>query len=591
MKGFVFKKANNLALPKARKVSFLFIKAPKKRVAIKARLPRPTFDPLPRQPQKPKVAVMLDKEHCDPSQQVSLKAVVLRVVSLAQALAEKKFYPYQVELTYRIVESLLIHDGEVITSLMARQMGKSESVGAIAAAIALILPYLAKKYPKDWHLNLTDENGVDRGYSFGIRIGIYAPKLEQSSMLFDRVKKAFGTDTGKKILAELKVSFDVRNGNNLRLSNGSSIICESASEQSKIEGASHHLLITEESQEISDMKMRKSLHPMVASTKGTIVKIGTATTYVCDFYQAIKGNERVELVSGLRNHFYFPYQVGAKYNSLYRDFIEKEKVRLGEDSDEFQTSYAGKWIFERGMFITQDLLFNRQIAHTEGLWSITQMGALPRALRNFSIVAGIDWGSSNDSTVVTLVAVDWSNPCDSGIAFYDNEERSYTYYNKHIIGWLEFKGDNYEYQYGEIVSFLSRIPSLCKVVTDSNTCGKPIFDRLVSTFTNTKVQIEPFNFQARVKSDGYKAFYADFCGKRLSFPASASVRRTTEYRKFIFQMLDLRKDYKQGLMSVSHPPEKGAHDDFCDSAMMANWGANNPSYANRIDFVKDNPFT
>ncbi len=532
----------------------------------------------------------LDSECHDPKKQISLEAIVLRVVALAQALAEKQFYPYQVELTYRIVESLLLHDGEVITSLMSRQMGKSECVGAIAAAIALIFPLLAKLYPLDWKLNLTDENGVYRGYAYGIKIGIYAPKQEQAGMLFDRVKKAYSTDTGKKILKEAHVEFDVRNGTTLRLSNHSNILCESASEQSKIEGATHHLLIAEESQEITDMKMRKSLHPMVAATLGTIVKIGTATTYACDFYHAIKVNERVQLVTGKRNHFYFPWEVGAASNSLYKLYIEKEKLRLGEDSDEFQTSYAGKWIFERGMFVTQELLFNRMTAQVDGPWSDTP-DRLHRIFRNYSIVAGIDWGSSFDSTVITLVAVDWSSPVESGVAMFEDGEQSYTYYRKHVIGWLEFQGDNYEYQFNEITAFLARIPQLRKIVTDSNTCGKPIFDRLNSVFGGTSVAVEPFNFQPKIKSDGYKALYADLCGKRVTFPASPTVRRSREYQKFIGQLLELRKDYKQGIMSVAHPEEKGAHDDYPDSFMMANWGANNPSMAGRPTFARNNPFT
>lgn len=560
--------------------------------AHKIHLPEVKVAPTPLvAPAKPQSRQRLDRQNHDPKQQIRLAVIVTRVVALAQALAEKKFYPYQVELTFRIVESLLLHDGEVLTALMGRQMGKSESVGAIVSAIALILPFLAKKYPLDWKLNLTDENGVYRGYAFGVKIGIYAPKKEQASMLFERVKRALATDTAKQVITELKITQEERNGNTVRLSNGSSVLCESASEQSKIEGATHHLLIAEEAQEISDQKMRKSLHPMVAATLGTIVKIGTATTYSCDFYTSIRLNERVFLVTSKRNHFFFPWQVGAKYNSLYRDYIDKEKIRLGEDSDEFQTSYCGKWIFERGMFATNELLFNRNCAQTEGIWSVLHPFSLPRAMRNFSIVVGIDWGSSNDSTVLTFTAVDWSSPFDAGIAILNGEETNYTYYKKHVIGWLEFKGDNYEYQFGEITQLLGRIPNLRKIVTDSNTCGKPIFDRLQATFAGRNIEVVPFNFQPKIKSDGYKSLYSDLCGHRITFPAAKEVRVTREYQKFIQQMTDLRKDYRQGIMTVAHPDVKGAHDDYPDSLMMANWGANATATANKPTFYASNPFT
>jgi hypothetical protein len=179
---------------------------------------------------------------------------------------------------------------------------------------------------------------------------------------------------------------------------------------------------------------------------------------------------------------------------------------------------------------------------------------------------------------------------DTGIAIVDGEERSYTYYHKHVIGWLEFQGDNYEYQFNEIMAFLTRMPQLRKVVTDSNTCGKPIFDRMASMFSGTSVAVEPFNFQPKVKSDGYKALYSDLCGKRITFPASPVVRKSREYHKFINQLLDLRKDYKQGIMSIAHPDEKGAHDDYPDSLMMANWGANALPSSGQLTFSAVNPF-
>lgn len=559
---------------------------PPRTVLLKAVVPEEQKAPE----EKKFTPVILDKDNHDPAKQLPTQELVIRVVALAQTLCEKRFYPYQVELASRIVESVLEHDGEVITSLMSRQGGKSETLGAISAAIAIIFPKLAKQFPLDWKLNITDEKGVYRGYAFGIATGIYAPKLEQASIMFERVKKALETDTAKKTLAQLRMTQVVRNGNTVRLSNGSKILCESASEQAKIEGATYHLLLLEEAQDISDQKVRKSLHPMVAATMGTIVKIGTATTRKCDFYSSIQTNKRMELVSGKRNHFFFPHHVCSKYNSLYRKYIEQEAIRLGEDSDEFQTSYCGRWIFERGMFVTQDQLFDREIAQTEGIFSLLHEGILPRALRPFSIVAGIDWGSSSDSTVVTLLAVDWNNPLDSGYTYTPEGEYQYTFYKKHIINWLEFIGDNYETQFWEITRFLATYPNLVKIVTDSNTCGKPIYDRLVAHYANSGIRVEAFNFQPKIKSDGYKSLYGDICGKRLTFPASAPVLRDIRYRKFVNQMLDLRKEYRSGIMQVAHPEEKGAHDDFGDSAMMSSWGANIPAYGNQLDFMEKNPF-
>lgn len=564
------------------------------RVVKKRKVAAVTEEVVEQEPKGPAPRRVLNASTADPAKTLSVDDLVTRVVSLAQAISEKPFYPYQVELASRIVESLLLHDGDVITSLMARQAGKTETLGGICAAIAIIFPYLAKMYPDDWHLNLTDDRGGYRGYRNGVRIGIYAPKLEQASITFERVRKAFDTDTAKSVLQELGLSAAVNNGNQFSLSSGSRILCESASENSKIEGATHHLLVAEEAQDISDMKMKKSLHPMTASTMGTIVKIGTASTHRCDFYDAIRVNRRTELVSGRRNHFFFPYQVCARFNSLYGKYIEQEKGRIGEQSDEFRLSYCGEFIFERGMFVTQDVLLSPTVALTHGDFAEAVLAPnipfhIHPKFRRYSLVAGIDWGSSNDSTVLTLIAVDWANPVETGTNYNQSGNAvGFTLYRKHVLGWVEFQGDNYEQQFGQIVSILEKVPGLAKITTDSNTCGKPIYDRLSAYFTGSGVDVEPFNFQPRVKSDGYKMFYNDLWAGRITIPAGEKTRKTKEYARFVGQMLDLKKDYKAGIMQVAHPDEKGAHDDYPDAVMLACWGASNPSMSGKVRMSERN---
>lgn len=522
-------------------------------------------------PKKPKDVpkhgqrTVLNEANHDPAQQLDLDVLIVRIIVLAQLLMEKRFYPYQVALARRIIESLLKHDGDVITSLMSRQAGKTETIGGISGALSLVLPMLAKQFPNDWRLNITDDQGNYRGFATGLAIGIYAPKQEQSEITFNRVKKAFETKNGVRILREMKVTIEENNGNTLAFSNGSKVLCQSASKQSEIEGATHHMLIAEEAQDIDDLKMRKSLHPMVASTMGTIVKIGTASVRKCDFYNAIQNNRREELLTKRRNHFFFPWTVCSKYNSLYLRYIEGEKKKIGEHSDEFRMAYCGEWIFERGMFVTQDVLFSPQVAHSTGVWSQFYNNGYsgPSILRHFSWVAGIDWGRSSDSTVVCLMAVDWVNPLDTGESSDSSGTHTFAFYKKHIVGFWEFHGDNYEYQYGEIASRLGGIHNLKKIVMDSNSCGAPMFDRFAATFGAQGIEVTPFNFQPKVKSDGYKSFGADLWAGRITFPAGAAVRGTMEFRKFVQQMLDLKKDWKNGIMQVAHPEERGAHDDYC----------------------------
>lgn len=555
----------------------------------KAKIPPPSPKAVSPNTHKPRI---LNAQNHDPKKQIPIHILVIRIVALAQVLMEKKYYPYQVALAYRIIESLLLHDGDVITSLMSRQAGKTETIGGTVAACAVMLPILAIQYPEDWRLNLTDEQGNYRGFRHGLKVGIYAPKHEQSQITFERVRGAIETNASKQVLKELGISSETNNGNTVALSNGSQIECQSASDNSKIEGATHHLLIAEEAQDISDLKMRKSLHPMTASTKGTIVKIGTASTQKCDFYNAIKTNQALELDGKKRNHFFFPWTICAQYNSLYRDYIEGEKIKIGEDSDEFRMSYCGEWIFERGMFITPDVLFDKRIAITEGLFSDYHWDKLPGILRHYDIVAGIDWGQTSDSTVVCLMAVDWKSPVDSFESYDCHGEHRFTAYKKHVIGWLEFVGDTYELQFQQIHDRLLAVPNLRKIIMDTNTCGKPMYDRFSAVFAENGrgIEIEPFNFSPKVKSDGYKSLSSDFHGRRITFPAGAQARRSVHYKKFAFQMMDLKKDYKAGLMQVSHPDERGAHDDYPDALMMAAFGCNTPAISAIVQVAGSNPF-
>lgn len=540
-----------------------------------------------------RVPSILTKETGSALPVVPLHDIVMRVVALAQVLAEKKYYPYQVQFAYRLVESVLLRDGNTITALFSRQSGKTEVVSTVICALLVIMPILAKQYPHDWRFNLTDDTGRYRGFRKGIRIGIYAPKASQAEIMYNRVRAYLETNTAKKVLAEQKIIFDVSNGDTVKLSSGSRLLCQTASENAKIEGQTHDLLVAEEAQDISDKKIKKSLNPMVASTKGTIVMIGTAATRKCAFYDSIKTNERTELMGRKRNHFFYPWRVCAKYNSLYKDYIEQEKDKIGETSDEFLLSYECLWLFERGMFVSHQQLFNNKVALCHGqpfsrLYTPEEAQRLPP---NFEFVAGIDWGRDHDSTVVTIVAVDWQNPVLTSSVNTEKGRIDVSLYAKTIIHWAEWHGDNYEHQFAEITRLLDSFGiRLRKIVTDSNTCGKPIYDRLTSIYEDRDIQVVPFNFSAKMKSDGYKAFYAELCGRRFSFPADVSVRKGSLYRKFVQQMLDLRKVYKNGLMSVAHPDEKHAHDDFPDSAMMANWGTLEAPFDSAMDFSDTNPF-
>ena len=192
--------------------------------------------------------------------------------------------------------------------------------------------------------------------------------------------------------------------------------------------------------------------------------------------------------------------------------------------------------------------------------------------------------------MLTSLAVDWLNPVDSGETSNATGRYSYEYFQKHVVDWVEYTGDNYEIQFANVTAYLRGIRGLKKLVTDSNGCGKPLYDRLVAYMAHSGVEVQEFNFQPRLKSDGFKSLYSDVCGGRLTFPAGTAARRTPQFRRFIAQMLDMRKTYKNQLMQVAHPAERDAHDDYGSSLMLAAYGANTPVNSSTIDFMDSNLF-
>lgn len=130
----------------------------------------------------------------------------------------------------------------------------TETVALVVGGLMIILPALANRpmFANDSRL---------APYKKGIMIGIYAPTLRQAQINYNRMRSFLTSDSALEVLEDqdFRLTFDTNNGNTVRLSNGSYASAVSASDGSNIEGESHHLIICEEAQDISDMKITKCL--------------------------------------------------------------------------------------------------------------------------------------------------------------------------------------------------------------------------------------------------------------------------------------------------------------------------------------------
>jgi hypothetical protein len=326
---------------------------------------------------------------------------------------------------------------------------------------------------------------------------------------------------------------------------GSTLTMMTANPRAKIESKSFHVVVIDECQEADDFTVSKSISPMLAYYAGTMIKTGTPTSSKNNFYRAIQLNKRRATSRGARqNHFQWDWRDVAKVNDNYSKFIKKEMLRIGEDSDEFQMSYNCKWLLERGMFVTAGLM--------DELGDTSQ--ELVKAWYKTPVVVGIDPARKMDSTVITVVWVDWDRPDEFG------------YFDHRVLNWLEIQGDDWEEQYFQIVNFLSNYDVLA-IGVDANGVGDAVAQRL--KILMPRAEVIPLTSSQSEQSKRYKHLQALMQRRMLSFPSHAKTRRLRVWKRFHQQMTDAEIQYKGANFTVAAPNETYAHDDFVDSLAIA----------------------
>lgn len=499
---------------------------------------------------------------------ISTTELVNMIYNFCEVYSGKVMYAYQTQFSKRIIRSVLENDGAEITALFSRQSGKTETIAITVGGLMIILPEFANMpmFADDPRLSM---------FKDGFWVGIFAPSQRQAQITYNRMKARLQCKESVAVLndPDFRLEFTTSNGQTVALSNGSFCTAISASDGSNIEGESFKFIICEECQDISNYKIQKSIHPMGAAYNATICKIGTATTFKGDFYEAIQRNKK-EYEQGklrLRNHFEYNYKVVMKYNPKYAKYIEREKRSLGETSDAFRMSYNLEWIISRGMFI--DLAKFEKTCGDKLLNRVSQDHVANHT-------AGIDVGggsaknrSEADSTVVTVTEVDWNNPVlmETSVDEESGEDRVYLAFNTYIKDWYEISpeiADDYEEQYQLIMDYLKNF-RISRLVVDS-TREASLGQRIRA---NVKFEVIPFVFSTVSKSQLYKHLQSEINTGRARFPMGEQTVETKEYKKFTQQMADLQKSYSGSNLVVSHPTERGAHDDYPDSWALAVWGA------------------
>lgn len=466
--------------------------------------------------------------------------IIDKLMLVVDELSGIKLYGYQTPFGRRLLNSLITNDGATLTALFSRQSGKSETVANVIVTAMVMLPRLAKIYP--------DLLGK---FSRGVWVGAFAPTEGQTDIIYGRIVSRLTSDLATEFLSDpeiadklVKVPGKVPT---FKLKNcGSFVSKQTAHQRAAIEGRTYHVILIDECQDADEHVVNKSISPMGASTNATSVYIGTPTYTKGVFYRQIQINKRADTRRGTKtNHFEADWKEVAKWNKNYLRFVEKEKARIGEDSDEFRLSYRLHWLLDKGMFTTSEIL--------DGLGDTTMEMVL--AWHKSPVVVGIDPARKQDSTIVSVVWVDWDRP--------DPETG---HYNHRVLAWLDLENAKWEEQYVRIVEFLSNY-SIFKIGVDEGGLGDVVIDRLRNLMPH--VEIVAVGSSRPEQSKRWKHLMQLFARQAIGWPAHAKARRTKIWKRFRQQFEDLELHYEGPHVVAAAPKEAGAHDDYCDSLAIA----------------------
>lgn len=449
---------------------------------------------------------------------------------------EVVFYPYQEEVSDRILEALIQNlrltssaTEEEIKKLklielpieFSRQSGKTT---AVVYTVEFIMTWLSVYFNRQIH------------------IGIFAPQIEQAKTDFDRLKIALRRVKDMIVVNEImeKTIKEQENAKTLVLPDGSSCYIAPVSKTSHPESKTLDLMIFEESQDLDDKIVKESIWPIGASTNAPRIYIGTAGTSIKYFYRLGQQGKALKLyfddIVAQRRVVYL--STGDAKHLIYEQTIKQEIELHGLDSDEIQRPYFGKWLIGTGNFTTEedlDKLYGDYRCHYQQ--------------KEYDCFAGIDTAKNPDSTVVTVIRY---NPKLG---------------KKELLNWCELRGENYQDQFDIIKSFLGNY-KVVAVAIDSTGQG----DFMPDMFENNTEWADERSGLYRIK---FSAVSKDLIYKNLKVSIKELLTTLPKIdkkgEKFRQQMLDLQQEYKGQLLSVSHPDDANAHDDYPDSWALAEW--------------------
>jgi len=397
-----------------------------------------------------------------------------------ETVANMTLFPYQVQFLQDSLTS------KRVVGIFARQTGKT----TIMSLFSIYRALQTDKY----------------------RILIIAPTDRQAGELFGRLKD-YAHSSG--LVASFIEGSTLRE---IRFKNGSVVRAMPTGDFGhNIRGQTADLIILEESSYIKDEIVNQVIMPMIASTNGNIIQIGTPF-HKNHFYEASLDDK------------YITHQYDYTYSPLIsEDFIQEQKKNLTRV--EFTMEYLAKFIDETDSYFSQELIQN---CIEDYEFTQPNEDVHPKSM----FYLGVDFARmGQDESVFTGIEKRWDTEVLRIPFIQTTKQKLLT----DAIGRVQILDRKYRFR---------------KIILDETGLGAGPSDVLREKLGGS---IIPITFTLKSKQDIYSNLKVLLENGKLKLP---------NHKKLIYELLDLKYEItSSGNMKIHHS-DRG-HDDYADSLALA----------------------
>jgi hypothetical protein len=400
------------------------------------------------------------------------------------------FYPYKYQQDF-LKECC---KNKRVVGVWCRQSGKSTSVSAYAV-----------------YKCLTESN-----YTFLI----FAPTQKQSSELYSKIRNLV---SNSKIFARfIKISTQTE----MVFENGSRILSLPVGPNGDtIRGFTGKTVVLEEAEGIKDSIVNEVIMPMIASTDGQIIKIGTGKGKN-HFWESAHGSETQYKL------FDYDWTFPVACGQITKEFIEEQRKNLTEM--EFATEYEAKFIEDADCYFKYEVIQN-----------CIEEYNLPEAKipkHDYGLGVDIAGEGEDESVFISLLS------CGGEFRVVDisNYEKNKP---REVVGKCVELDEKYGYN---------------KILLDKTGMGSGPSDWLAESLGgdgHDDYRVDALVFTLQSKMDIYSNLKKLMEQGKIKFP---------NHRKLVYQLLDLRYELTSSGGMKLHHSERG-HDDYPDALALACW--------------------